>query len=170
MIRKIDRVDLPREKLFATSPSALKDEELLAIILGTGYKGKDVLTLSRDILKKYKVEELISMPPPELKKIKGIGPARASIIAAASELALRGRPRISSIRTPSDVIPLVSDIRTKKKEHFVVFYLNARNEVIHKEFVSIGTLSSSLVHPREVFKAAVERSAAGVICVHNHPS
>jgi len=169
-IQNLEKFDLPREKLFSSSPASLKDEELLAIILGTGYKGKDVLALSKEILQKHRVEDLVNMTPKELKKIKGIGMAKASIIAAANELAIRGRSRISSIKNPSDILPLVTDIRAKKKEHFVVFYLNARNEVIHKEFVSIGTLSSSLVHPREVFKSAIEHSAASIICVHNHPS
>jgi DNA repair protein RadC len=167
----VDKVDMPREKLAQKGAAALKDAELLAIILGTGYKGKNVLDLSKEILKNYPAPVLVSMSVSELQKIKGIGAAKASIIAASAELAVRGRaPNPSSIQKPTDLLPLAAEIRSKKKEHFVAFYLNARNEVIHREFVSIGTLSASLVHPREVFKSAIEHSAAGVIFTHNHPS
>lgn len=167
----VDKVDQPREKLAAKGAAALSDADLLAIILGTGYKGKNVLELAKEILKNYPAPELVAMSVGQLQKIKGIGAAKASIIAAAAELAIRGRaPNPASIQKPTDILPLAAEIRAKKKEHFVVFYLNARNEVIHREFVSIGTLSASLVHPREVFKSAIEHSAAGVIFTHNHPS
>lgn len=167
----VHKVDLPREKLAAKGAAALKDSELLAIILGTGYKGKNVLELAGEILKTHPASALVAMSVGKLQKIKGIGAAKASIIASASELAFRGRaPNPVSIQKPTDILPLAAEIRAKKKEHFTAFYLNARNEIIHRELVSVGTLSASLVHPREVFKSAVEHSAAGVILAHNHPS
>ncbi|MDD5686403.1 MAG: DNA repair protein RadC [Elusimicrobia bacterium] len=167
----IEKVDRPREKLARTGIASLKDEELLAIILGTGYKGKNVLQLSKEILKEYPADDLIRISLSKLKQIKGIGPAKASFIAAAVELVKRGFEKNAiSIKKPTDILPYTLDVRDKKKEHFVVFYLNARNEILKRDFVSIGTLNASLVHPREVFKPAIEHSAASVIFVHNHPS
>ncbi|MBI5573191.1 MAG: DNA repair protein RadC [Elusimicrobia bacterium] len=167
----IEKVDLPREKLSKTGVSSLKDEELLAIILGTGYKGKNVLQLSKEILKNYPTGDFIQLPISKLKAIKGFGSAKASVIAAAVELVKRGLDKnVVAIKKPTDVLPYTLDIRDRKREHFVVFYLNARNEILKRDFVSIGTLNASLVHPREVFKPAIEHSAASVIFVHNHPS
>lgn len=167
----IEKIDLPREKLSETGVSSLKDEELLAIILGTGYRGKNVLQLSKEILKNYPTSDFIQLSLLKLKAIKGLGTVKASIIAAAVELVKRGLDKnVVSIKKPTDVLPYTLDIRDKKREHFVVFYLNARNEILKRDFVSIGTLNTSLVHPREVFKPAIEHSAASVIFVHNHPS
>lgn len=167
----IEKINLPREKLAKTGIASLKDEELLAIILGTGYKGKNVLCLAKDILKEYPAADFIRIPLSKLKQIKGIGPAKASIIAAAVELVKRGIDKnIIAIKKPTDILPYTADIRDKRKEHFIVFYLNARNEILKRVVVSIGTLNASLVHPREVFKPAVGRSVSSVIFVHNHPS
>ena len=171
MLLNVERVDLPREKLAKSGISALRDEELLAIVLRTGYKGKNGLQLAKEILKKYSADEFIHIPLSKLKQIKGIGTSKASIIAAASELVKRGLDKnIVSIKKPIEILPLVFDIKDKKKEYFVVFYLNARNEVLKKDVVSVGTLNASLVHPREVFYPAIKHSAARVILVHNHPS
>ncbi|MEW6557551.1 MAG: DNA repair protein RadC [Elusimicrobiota bacterium] len=168
---EIDKIDFPREKLSKTGVLSLKDEELLAIILGTGYKGKNVLQLAKEILKKYPADDFIRLPLSKLKAIKGLGTAKASVVAAAVELVKRGLDKNAvSIKKPMDILPFTLDIRDRRKEHFVVFYLNARNEILKRDFVSIGTLSASLVHPREVFKPAIEYSAASVIFVHNHPS
>jgi len=167
----IEKVDLPREKLEKTGVSSLKDEELLAIILGTGYKGKNVLQLAKEILKQYPADDFIRIPLSKLKSIKGIGTAKASVIAAAVELVKRGIDKnIISIKKPTDVLPYIADIKARHKEYFIVFYLNARNEILKREFVSVGILTASLVHPREVFSPAIAHSAASVIFVHNHPS
>jgi len=100
-----------------------------------------------------------------------LGSAKASVVAAAVELVKRGLAKnVVAIKKPTDVLPYTLDIRDRKREHFVVFYLNARNEILKRDFVSIGTLNASLVHPREVFRPAIEQSAARVIFVHNHPS
>ena len=155
-------------------PEALKNHELLAILLGTGYRGKNVLDISRRILSSFPLETLATIPFERLRKIKGIGPAKACIIQAAFELSKRSfsvdRDRFPTVTTPQDVAGVVGDIRRKKKEHFVVLYLNARNQLIRKETVSIGTLNANIVHPREVFQPAVVASAASIILVHNHPS
>lgn len=164
----------PRERLQRLGPAALKNDELLAILLGTGTAGKSVMQLSRDLLRGYSDKSMADASYPELRSRKGIGPAKACVILAAFELTRRltgndPAPAVS-IQSPRDALVHLYDIRARKKEHFVVLYLNARNQLLHKDCVSVGTLNSSLVHPREVFAPAIEHSAAGVILAHNHPS
>lgn len=167
-------VDMPREKLERLGPEGLRDDELLAILLRTGYEGRNVLEISRGIVKRYPVNKLVDMDLKELTTIKGIGRAKAAGLVAGFELAKRGlnqgigiEPTITS---PADVLGLLTDIKDLRKEYFVALFLNARNQVICREDVSIGSLNASLVHPREVFAPAVGSSAASVILAHNHPS
>ena len=167
-------VDMPREKLERLGPEALRDEELLAILLRTGYEGRNVLEISRGIVKRYPVNKLVDMDLKELTTIKGIGRAKAAGLVAGFELAKRGlnqgigiEPTITS---PVDVLGFLTDIKDRRKEYFVALFLNARNQVICREDVSVGSLNASLVHPREVFAPAVGSSAASVILAHNHPS
>ena len=167
-------VDMPREKLERLGPEGLRDEELLAILLRTGYEGRNVLEISRGIVKRYPVNKLVDMDLKELTTIKGIGRAKAAGLVAGFELAKRGlnqgigiEPTITS---PADVLGLLTDIKDLRKEYFVALFLNARNQVICRENVSVGSLNASLVHPREVFVPAVGSSAASVILAHNHPS
>ena len=173
-ISGLAKLDMPREKLSARGPEALKDEELLAILLGTGYEGKNVLEVSKAILRKHPKEKLLNLTFQELTSLKGVGQAKAATLMAGFELAKRALNRgvgiLPAISKPADVLPLVADLREKRKEHFVALLLNARNQVLHREDVSVGSLNASLVHPREVFSPAVERAAAAVILVHNHPS
>ena len=170
----IHRDELPRERLVRLGPQALKDQELLAVALGTGYRGRHVMELAEGILADYPKESLVDMDLGQLSRIKGLGKAKAGVLVAAFELARRGlhkglgvRPVISS---PGDALSMLSDIKDQQREHFLCLYLNARNQVIHKEVVSIGSLSSAIVHPREVFRTAVAQAAASVILAHNHPS
>ncbi|MYB58594.1 MAG: JAB domain-containing protein [Gemmatimonadetes bacterium] len=167
-------VDMPREKLERLGPEGLRDEELLAILLRTGYEGRNVLEISHGIVKRYPVNKLVDMDLKELTTIKGIGRAKAAGLVAGFELAKRGlnqgigiEPTITS---PADVLGLLTDIKDLRKEYFVALFLNARNQVICRENVSVGSLNASLVHPREVFVPAVGSSAASVILAHNHPS
>lgn len=167
-------VDMPREKLERLGPEGLRDDELLAILLRTGYEGRNVLEFSRGIVRRYPVNELVDMDLKELTIIKGIGRAKAAGLVAGFELAKRGlnqgigiEPTITS---PADVLGLLTDIKDLRKEYFVALFLNARNQVICREDVSVGSLNASLVHPREVFVPAVGSSAASVILAHNHPS
>ncbi|MFQ6093457.1 MAG: DNA repair protein RadC [bacterium] len=173
-LRDMPRVKKPRERLLEKGPEALRDHELLAILLGAGYRGKNVLDVSRRILSEYPPETLTKIPIKELRKVKGIGPAKACTIKAAFELSKRAfsvdQDTLPAVKTPKDVADTVVDVRRKKKEHFVVLYLNARNQLIHKETVSVGTLNANIVHPREIFQPAVVNSAASIILVHNHPS
>ncbi len=167
-------VDMPREKLERLGPEALRDDELLAILLRTGYEGRNVLEVSREIFRRFSVDELVDMDLKKLTTIKGIGRAKAAGLVAGFELAKRGlnqgmgiEPTITS---PADVLGLLTDIKDRRKEYFVALFLNARNQVICRENVSVGSLNASLVHPREVFVPAVGSSAASVILAHNHPS
>ncbi len=172
-IHSLHPVEKPRERMKRNGPGVLKDEELLAILLRTGYKKKDVLSLSRELLKEQPGRQLFEKPFSELAKRKGIGPSRAATLLSAWELARRHSENPDHqplIRTPEQVCAAVADIREKKKEHFVVLYLNTRHRLIRKECISVGTLNASLVHPREVFEPAVRVSAASLILAHNHPS
>lgn len=167
-------VDMPREKLERLGPEALRDEELLAILLRTGYEGRNVLEISRGIIKRFSVNKLVEMDLNKLTTIKGIGRAKAAGLVAGFELAKRGLNQgmgiAPSITSPVDVLGLLTDIKDRRKEYFVALFLNARNQVICREDVSVGSLNASLVHPREVFAPAVGSSAASVILAHNHPS
>ena len=167
-------VDMPREKLERLGPEALHNEELLAILLRTGYEGRNVLEVSREIFRRFSVDELVDMDLKKLTTIKGIGRAKAAGLVAGFELAKRGLNQgmgiEPSITSPADVLGLLTDIKDRRKEYFVALFLNARNQVICRENVSVGSLNASLVHPREVFAPAVGSSAASVILAHNHPS
>lgn len=173
-ISELHRAERPRERLSAQGPAALGDAELLAILLRTGYAGCGAVDLARDLLRRHPAGALARLSLVKLRKIKGMGLSRAAMIVAAVELAKRwtgsDADREASLDNPARVCDFLLDIRGQRKEHFVAFYLNARHRLLHRETVSIGTLTVSLVHPREVFSPAVERKAAAVIVVHNHPS
>jgi len=173
-IKDIPKIERPREKLIQKGPENLKDEELLAILIGKGIKGKNAIELAKRILKKYHKKKLLKMKYEELSKIKGIGPAKACIILASQELVKRVLKVEDSglpiVQTLNDVVLQVGYIRDKSREHFIAIYLNARNELIFRKHIFIGTLNASLVHPREIFKEALEHNAASVILIHNHPS
>ena len=171
---KVSDIDLPWNRMKCVGPEAIKDADLLAIVLRNGCGGYRALALSSDILEKTPLETLFGMDRDQLARIKGISPSRADILVAAFELARRalkkGMGIMPAISRPSDVLPLISDIKDKKKEYFVAIFLNARNQVIGREDVSVGSLNASLVHPRECYAPALELRAASLICIHNHPS
>ena len=152
----------------------LKDEELLAILLRTGREGKNVLDIARQILRKYSKKRLLKMKYEDLAKIKGIGPAKACTILAAQELVKRalkiGEETLPKIQSIKDVIAQVGYLRNKLREHLVAIYLNARNEMLFRKHVFIGTLDANIAHPREIFAEALRQNAASIILVHNHPS
>lgn len=164
----------PREKLIAKGPANLTDRELLAILLRTGRLGKSALDLAHDILIKYPLEKFSTITIENLNKIKGIDVGKSTSILAAIELVTRALGKhphvLPIINSPESALDQLTDIRNRKKEHFVALYLNARNELIHKELVSIGILTRSLVHPREVYAPALTHLAASVLVAHNHPS
>jgi len=167
-------VDLPWAKLSQRGSEGLRDEELLAIVLRSGYGSQNVLETASHILKDHPISELVTLALCQLIKIKGVSKTRAEELVSAFELARRGLNQglglAFSISSASDAASLLSDIKDRKKEHFVALFLNARNQVICREDVSVGSLNASLVHPREVFAPAVGSAAASVILAHNHPS
>lgn len=169
-IKDLPKIDLPREKMEKYGPGKLSDAELFAILLGSGIKGLNVLELSKKILIAIKKIGLKNITLKNLLEIKGLGKAKASQIISVIELTNRFNQDKPEILSAADVWKLCSDIRESKKEHFAAFYINTQNHLIERQIISIGTLNSSLVHPREVFEPAVKLSAASVIIAHNHPS
>ena len=173
-IKDLPKVERPREKLVAKGAENLKDSELLAILLRTGKAGKNVIEIASQILTKHSKKRLLQMTYQDLVKIDGIDSAKATTLLSAFELAKRALEvndtNLPTIVTPKDVVAQLIDLRHNKKEHFIALYLNARNQLVHKETISMGTLNANLVHPREVFEPALKHSAAGIMVAHNHPS
>lgn len=171
-IKDIPIVDRPREKLLKYGPSRLTTTELLAILLRTGIKGMNVVQLSNNILKLFGTNNVQHVTMDDLKKIKGLGPVKRAEIVASIELGKRLLKEKAPVQmmTPQAVFESLKDIRNLKKEHFVAIYLDTQNREIHREIISVGTLSASLVHPREVFEPAIRHLAASIIVAHNHPS
>ena len=173
-IKDLPKSDRPREKLIAKGAENLKDSELLAILLRTGTTGKNVIEIASQILSKYSKKRLLQMTYDDLSKISGIDSAKATTLLAAFELSKRALEvndtNLLVINTAKDAVAQLTDMRDLKKEHFVVLYLNAKNQLVHKETISMGTLNANLVHPREVFEPALKHSAAQIIAAHNHPS
>jgi DNA repair protein RadC len=176
MIRDVPKDARPRERLLSAGPESLGDHELLAILLRTGTKEESVLQLAHRLLQHFEGLRLLKDATiEEITSIKGIGTTKAIQILAAIELGRR-ISRLSYneryvIRSPEDGAKYVmEDMRFLSQEHFVAIYLNTKNQVIHRKTIFIGSLNASIVHPREVFKEAIKRSAASIICVHNHPS
>lgn len=174
-ISDIPLVDRPREKLKAKGPENLKDPELLAILLGSGYQGKNVIELAKSILSKYPRKKFLNSNYNELIEIKGISQAKACKILSAIELTKRflkfkDDDTLPIIKSVKDVVAQSVYMRDKKREHFLVLFLNARNEMVFKRPMFVGTLNANLVHPREIFEEAVKQQAASIILVHNHLS
>ncbi len=162
-----------RDRLIQDGAEALRDSELLAVALGQ-HRGAEALDATRLIVERFDFGELIGLSVGQLSRLQGIGTAKAASLIAAVEIARRaldkGMGILPVISTPTETIPLLADIKDEKKEFFVCLYLNARNQVTHRETVAIGSLSAAIVHPREVFTVAVEHHAASIILAHNHPS
>lgn len=120
------------------------------------------------------MRKLLSFTVKDFMEVKGVDEGKACSLLAAFELAKRALEvednNLPAINSAKDAVAHLQELRTAKKEHFVVLYLNARNQLIHKETISIGTLNANLVHPREVFKPAIDHLAASIIVAHNHPS
>ena len=167
----------PRERLWALGPDALTTHELLAILIGTGTEGRGALELSRRLLERSEgsLRRLTQRPRAELLRTDGIGPTKAARLLAALELACRlareDRPPAVRIRDPEDVVRVFSPrLRDLQVEEFHLLALDSQSQVLREVLVTRGLLNSSLVHPREVFRAAIAEAAAGIIVVHNHPS
>jgi len=165
----------PRERLIKYGPDILKNAELLAIILNTGYAGQTVLDLASRILQEYGSKAITKEKSVErLMAELEIPQVKACQIIACFELGRRffmeDSGKMPSIRDAEDVYEYLKETAKFKKEQFRGLYLNARNKLIYDEVISIGTLTANLIHPREVFQPAIEFSAAAIILAHNHPS
>lgn len=169
--------DRPREKLLLRGPQNLTDAELIAILLRTGTKGKSVIAMAQEIIsKENNLAQLAAKSSADLVKTSGVGKDKAATLLAAFEISRRilyqskwySQKKITS---PADIaeifIPLLRD---EIKEQFIVVCLNSSNKIIKYEKISQGNLNSSVVHPREIFKSAVENNSASIILIHNHPS
>lgn len=175
-IKEMPTQERPREKMINHGPSALSNSELLAILIRTGSKEKSAIDLGNEVIKKIDgLTKIHDVTHEELLNINGIGNAKACVLLASielnkriSSLALKKRVRITS---PNDIINIFMDeLRFEKRENFITVLLNTKNEVISKEIISIGNLNTSIVHPREVYKLAIKKSASSIIFIHNHPS
>lgn len=175
-IKDLELKDRPREKLELFGSKYLSDEELLAIIIGTGSKNLNAIELANEVMLKIKNQsDFMDISISELMQINGIGLSKASKIIAALELAfrlnLRKTMKVEVVNSPEIVANLfMYELKNKLKENFYILLLNTKNGIISRELISQGTLNGSLVHPREVFKPAIKKSANSIILVHNHPS
>ena len=176
-VKELPLDDRPREKLLMRGPQTLSDSELIAILLRTGTKGESVIEVAKKLVSRHNdLAQLATQSVSSLIKSNGIGRDKAATLCAAFELTRRIESQqkwLSSkkISSPNDIanifIPLLRD---KTKEEFIVICLNSANKIINYETITIGLLNSSLVHPREVFKVAIENNSANIVLVHNHPS
>jgi len=169
-IKELHRYDKPREKLARKGAKALRNEELLSVLLGSGVRGKDVRQLSRELVALFE-KDFDTLDLEGLCRIHGLGPAKASQILAAIELSrrylVRSHRRILSAK---DVYEELSEFGRKQQEYFLTITLDGASHLIATRTVFIGTLNQSMVHPREVFADAISDRAAGIIIAHNHPS
>lgn len=174
-VRDLPTEDKPREKLIAHGPDALTNGELLAVILGVGTRKEEVLTMASRVFREYGEKAIADQTNPQkVSEALDIPISKASQIVASFELGRRfysqrnGKPK--TLRTPKEVWELTADMRELPKEQMLGLYLNSRYVLVHSEVVAIGTVDASIVHPREVFRPALEHAASAVILVHNHPS
>lgn len=174
-IKDLPDSEKPREKLMESGPGTLSAAELLAVVLGVGTKKEEVFSMSSRLLREYGEKAIVHQKDPKAiaKELK-IPEVKACQIVACFELGRRfflKTPGGSiTIRNASQAFSYLKDMGLLQKEQFRGLYLNSRYQLVHDEVISLGTLTSSLVHPREVFKPALEYSAVAIIIAHNHPS
>jgi DNA repair protein RadC len=166
----------PRERMKALGVEALSMRELLALVIGSGSRGRGTMELADDLVSSFESARDLALASVErLCRVSGVGVARASRVMAAIELGRRvlksSRGDRKTVRCPADAAGVVmEDMMNLDREHFRVMLLDSKNAVISVETVSIGTVNASIVHPREVLKPALEKSATSIILVHNHPT
>ena len=178
MVRDLPLEDRPRERLISHGSEHLSNAELLAILIRSGSKDKSAIQLAEEVLGIYKesgIHNMSQVTVAELTKLKGIGEAKAAEIIAAIELGRRlsvsKNGNVAVVSGPEDVAAYaIPRLSYQQKEHFCVMLMNIKNHILSMQTISVGSLTASVVHPREVFKAAVQQSAASMILIHNHPS
>lgn len=174
-IRDLPQEDKPREKFLKLGAGALSAQELLAIILNTGSKKEGILEMSGRVLKEYGEKALIGkLDPKKISADLDIPLIKATQLVATMELGRRFFEKKNSqmpvVRTAKDIFDYLADMRILPKEHLRGLYLNSHYKLIHDEVISIGTIDANIIHPREVFRPALEYGAVAVILAHNHPS
>jgi DNA repair protein RadC len=176
-VRDLPRDERPRERLLKLGSEALSAQEILALILGRGIRGESVMMTSQKLLSRFgSLKGVADASVEELTQTRGIGSAKAAQIKAAIELSRRlesdaGESPNPILKSPEDAVAVArGQLKGRKKEHFLVLCLDTRNRLINHKLVSMGSLDTSIVHPREAFKEAVSSCAASVIFAHNHPS
>jgi len=175
-MKDVPKEERPRERLLKYGASQLSNQELIAILIGSGTKHESVMDVANRLLIHFEGLKLLEEATiEEMTAIKGIGVAKGVTLLAAIELGRRIRQYVPEdryiIRSPKDGANFVMEsMRHLNQEHLIVLFLDTINRIIHKQTIFIGSLNASIVHPREIFREAVKRSAASIICVHNHPS
>lgn len=175
-MKDMPRSERPRERMLQNGGGHLSNQEVIAILLGSGTKQENVMDLANRILMHFEGLKLLGGATiEELTAIKGIGPAKGVTLLGAIELGKRMhqyKPEEKFwIRSPEDGADFImEEMQGLNQEHLVALFLNTKNQVIHRQTIFIGSLNASIVHPREIFREAVKRSAASIICAHNHPS
>jgi DNA repair protein RadC len=163
----------PREKMIKYGPRALTNTELLAVVLGNGVEGENVLRVAEDLMRRHGAEALPGLSLEGWRTTRGVGVVKACQMSAAFELARRilVRPEAEfRVSSPREAYELVRDLKRARKEHLVALYLDAQNHLIQRETISIGALNTTRTHPREILQPAILHSALAFVLVHNHPS
>jgi DNA repair protein RadC len=178
-LRDLPTEERPRERLLKYGVESLSLQELLSLIFGRGVKGQSVVNISQKLLSTFNsLNKLSEASVKELREIKGLGLAKACQLKACFEIARRikkenktNKGKSQLVKSPKDIFLLLKErIINFHKEYFLVAALDNRNKVIDIETVSVGTLNSSLIHPRETFEVAIKNHAVSIIICHNHPS
>jgi DNA repair protein RadC len=173
-IKDLPEQNRPRERFLKHGPEVLSDSELFAIILRTGSQKENVIDMSNRLIKEYGLNNLFDCSLKELQKIRGIGPSKAMQILAMTELGKRysqSKNPIKKIIRPEDVFYFFHDkLKDKKQEEFWILTLNNQNIITKEELIFRGTIDSTNLHPREIFRPAIKNSASKIILLHNHPS
>ncbi len=169
-LRDIPEADRPREKLLRKGAAALSDQELLAVLIGKGTLGMDVMKLAAKLAKVIDAKG-IGVQADDLREFDGVGDAKATLVLAALEFARRRiKPEGAKIETPADLLPHVRHYADRKQEHFLCASINGANEILNIRVVSIGLVDRSPVHPREVYAEALADRASAIVVAHNHPA
>ncbi|MFP4403052.1 MAG: RadC family protein [Candidatus Woesearchaeota archaeon] len=164
----------PRERMLKNGAGKLNDAELFAILLGKGTKNNNIIDISNNLISNNSYNQLANLSINELTKFKGIGQIKALQIKAIFELCKRinlNTEKIINLNSPKKVFLYMKDaLKNLNQEHFFVLCLNSKNCLVSQKIVSIGTINSTIIHPREIFRDAIKNSACSIIIVHNHPS
>jgi DNA repair protein RadC len=177
-VRDMPKAERPRERLQRFGVEVLSAQELLALLIGRGVAHRSVLDIAQELMSKFgSIRAISEATIEELSQIKGVGTAKAAQLKACFELGKRQELETEhdfddyDVKNPQTAVKAIrAGIKDKSKEHFKLIILNTRNKITAINDVSTGTLNASLVHPREVFREAIKKSASSVILVHNHPS